>query len=273
MARPLRSLRQIPLPHPALEATRWHYLPTVGAATSWLPALPMLPPKGASLIIPNRQLSGRASGNADNYFLIIASDNNNYRHCLRAALGSHLRSVSPLPHPALEATRWHFLPTVGAATSLPPALPVLPPKGASQIIPYRWLSAVTCALLPIGSRAERSRLKPPLFVPSLVPRSLLPPRGPHLFWPCSRVGRARTMAFSFRYRSLKAFSLALRPRPTLAAALGKLLPSLRSGQSQLSLASALAALLHPLAKGIGSRAPPSGGSQFSHKKYVVLEMI
>ena len=141
MARPLRSLRQIPLPHPALEATRWHFLPTVGDATSRLPALPMLPPKGASLIIPNRQLSGRASGNADNYFLIIARDNNNYRHCLRAALGSHLRSVSPLPHPALEATRWHFLPTVGAATSWPPALPVLPPKGASQIIPNSRLSA------------------------------------------------------------------------------------------------------------------------------------
>ena len=134
-----------PCPTPALEATRWHYLPTVGAATSLPPALPVLPPKGASLIIPNRQLSGRASGNADNYFLIIARDNNNYRHCLRAALGYHIRSVSPCPTPALEATRWHFLPTVEAATSLSPALPVLPPKGASQIIPNRRISAATCA--------------------------------------------------------------------------------------------------------------------------------
>ena len=129
MARPLRSLRQIPLPHPALEATRWHFLPTVGAATSRLPALPVLPPKGASLIIPNRQLSGRASGNADNYFLIIARDNNNYRHCLRAALGSHLRSVSPCP-----TLRWRPRGgTTSLRSELPPhglqRCPCCPPRG------------------------------------------------------------------------------------------------------------------------------------------------
>lgn len=38
-----------------------------------------------------------------------------------------------------------------------------------------------------------------------------------------------------------------------------LLRSLRSGNSQLTLASAFAPLLHPHAKGSGSRAPPKGG--------------
>ena len=100
MARPLRSLRQIP-PAPPCAGSHEVALPPYGRSCHLIAssAAHAAPPKGASLIIPNRQLSGRASGNADNYFLIIASDNNNYRHCLRAALGSHLRSVSPLPHP------------------------------------------------------------------------------------------------------------------------------------------------------------------------------
>ena len=171
----------------------------------------------------------------------------------------------PCPTHALEATRWHFLPTVGAATSWPPALPVLPPKGHPKkyrIGGYRQLRAPFCLWAVGQSGRGYSRT---LFVPSLVPRSLLPPRGPHLFWPCSRVGRARTKAFSFRCRSCKAFSLALRPRPTLAAALGLLLPSFRYGRRLLTrlLPSLRSFISKP--KAAAPVRPPKGGSQLTHK--------
>lgn len=66
-------------------------------------------------------------------------------------------------------------------------------------------------------------------------------------------------------RSSKAFSLALRPRPTLAAALGMLLQSLRSGIRLLTrLMPSLRSFIR-MPKAAAPVRPPKGGSQLPYK--------
>ena len=61
------------------------------------------------------------------------------------------------------------------------------------------------------------------------------------------------------------------PHPRRCLMLASSVASLR--QKTADAPSAFVALRHPQAKGSGSRAPPSGGSQLLHKKDVVFVMI
>ena len=77
----------------------------------------------------------------------------------------------------------------------------------------------------------------------------------------------------FRVRSCKAFSLALRPLPTLAAALCKLLQSLRSGSRLLTRLLPLLRSFIRVPKAAAPVRPPRGAPSFYTKKDVVFVII